>query len=98
MLKLTFHPRKTYELLRQNAARPLVGGITSLGKKVFLGTPTPEDHHIVALYSALEDKTRELRVMTLKLALLAEHEPTAWAISAYHPANAARGQSVGWKD
>ena len=62
---------------------PLWAASQASAKKVFLGTPTPEDHHIVALYSALEDKTRELRVMTLKLALLAEHEPIAWAVSTY---------------
>ena len=71
------HP---FDKLRAN---PLWVASQASAKKVFLGTPSPEDHHIIALYSALEDKTRELRVMTLKLALLAEHEPTAWAVSTY---------------
>ena len=83
MLKLTFHPRATYELLRQNPARPLWVASQASAKKVFLGIFTPEDRHIIALYSALEDKTHEPRVMILKLALLVEREPTAWAISTY---------------
>ena len=39
----------------------------------------PHDHTVVAL----EDKTRELKAATLKLALLEEQEPTARAASAY---------------
>ena len=64
-------------------ADPLWVASQASAKRVHSRNALPNDHTIMALYLALEDKTRELKAATLKLALLEEQEPTASAASAY---------------
>lgn len=53
------------------------------GKRKFYGHELPDDQIILDLYDALEDKIKELRIASLKLALLVEQQPSAKAAAAY---------------